>query len=181
MFLLIPWMGWAILIFSAVLPPLSHSCTMSTLVLHIIYTKKTNFQSALKSMDYTSISRAFQLPLSCLAQTPTNLPEFWPVCHEILTNLGSCSYLCVYNIGLASLHPFLPAPVSNQLAFPMTRFAGQIHLVLSLLLLIVVKRTPLHHLKLCSNMVFCWKHQIRCLLSLIMACRLYLIPFIVFP
>ena len=31
----------------------------------------------------------------------------------------------MYNIGLANLHPFLPIPVSNLLALPITRFTGQ--------------------------------------------------------
>ena len=87
----------------------------------------------------------------------------------------------MYNIGLASLHPLLLVPVSNLPALPLTHFASQICLVLSLLLLIVVQHTPLYHLKLCSNMGCCWKHVIKCLFSLLMAHKLYLIPFIVLP
>ena len=110
-----------------------------------------------------------------------NLLKFCLACNKLRANLGWCTYLCVCNIGPARLHPFFPIPVLNLLVLPVTRFASQICLIQSLPYKIVVQITPSYHLQLCRNMGCCWKHMIRCLFSLLMDCKLHLIPFIVFP
>ena len=45
----------------------------------------------------------------------------------------------------------------------------------------MVQLTYSYHLKLCSNIDCYWRQVIRCLFSLQIDCRLYLIPFVMFP
>ena len=83
MFLLIPFMSWAMLVFAVVLPLLSRSCTMFALVLHIVNKYQTS--SLYCKVQSKSL---FYMPISCTylvwPKPSTNLLKFWPVCHEIM-------------------------------------------------------------------------------------------------
>ena len=132
MFLLIPLLGWAMLVFVTVLLLLSCSCTMFALVLCNVPKGHTSNPHC-KVWIRSAFLVLFSFPWLVWPNPPTNLPAIWPVCHEIRANLGCCSFLCVYTPGQTSLHLFLLVPILNLLALPITHFAGQIHLVQSLL------------------------------------------------
>ena len=137
--MLVPFLGCAMLVlvsvFAAAKSQLHHVCPYA-----LQCPQSSNFQSALQSVDkkvhFSCFSIAFDLFSPNPQQTYLHFGQY--VMRSWLNSIAVATCVCMCNIGLASLHPFLPVPVSNLLALPITHFSGQIHLVLSLFLLTMV-------------------------------------------